>query len=560
MSTMRARSLVLVTSALVVALVVSVVGDLRAQMQPAYALTGKVSSAAEGPMEGVLVTAKAAGSMIAVTVVSDADGHYGFPASRLAPGTYTLSTRAVGYDLAGPTSAVLTAGKPVLTDLRLRKTKDLESQLTNAEILESIPGTYEQKQGLLDCVDCHTLHRVIDSTHNAADLLAVTLPRMENYANMSFPLHPQPYPHARTGRGGFVTPEFAAFVASINMSGGKRTWAFKTFPRLKGASTHIIITEYDLPRKTIEPHDVITTPDGMAWWSDFGEQYLGMLDPKTGKTTEFPLPELKPGYITGTLQLDQDPAGYLWMAMMYQGGIAKFDRTTKTFTEYKVAPADHPEFTQESMVMPLHDNVDGVVWTNNQDDHSFRLLHTADGSWTTLGPFQYPNSKQDFRSYGLETDAQNNAWLFDFGHSAIGKVDGKTGAFEAIQTPTPHSRPRRGRVDDATGLFWFAEYGANRIGMYDTKLDNGTIKEFELPTPWGSPYDVQPDKLGRIWTGSMLTDRISRLDPTTGTFLEFQLPKNTNIRRVWIDESTNPVTFWTGSNHGASIVKLEMLN
>jgi hypothetical protein len=35
------------------------------------------------------------------------------------------------------------------------------------------------------------------------------------------------------------------------------------------------------------------------------------------------------------------------------------------------------------------------------------------------------------------------------------------------------------------------------------------------------------------------------------------LPKDTNIRRVFVDNTTTPVTFWTGSNHGASIVKIE---
>jgi hypothetical protein len=29
---------------------------------------------------------------------------------------------------------------------------------------------------------------------------------------------------------------------------------------------------------------------------------------------------------------------------------------------------------------------------------------------------------------------------------------------------------------------------------------------------------------------------------------------------VWVDYSTNPVTFWVGSNHGASIVKVEPLD
>lgn len=555
---MRNKGLVFVVTAFVVALAATFGGGLRAQTKSPAALTGRVSSAAEGPMEGVLVSAKRSGSTITVTVVSDAQGRYRFPASRLAPGKYALAIRAVGYDLAGPTSAVVGTAGPATANLRLTPTSNLEAQLTNAEMMVAMPGTYEQKQGLLNCVDCHTLHRVIDSYHTADDFLHNVLPRMENYSNMSFPLHPQPYPHARTGRGGFVTPEFAAYLASINQSSGKRTWKFTTkFARLKGPSTRIIITQYDLPRPTIEPHDVITTSDGMVWYSDFGEQELGMMDPRTGKVTQYPVPELKPGYLTGALQLDQDPSGNLWLAMMYQGGIAEFNRQTKQFKEFTVAPAAHPEFTQESMVMPLHSDVDGVVWTNNQDDHSFRLLHVADGTWTTLGPFYYPNSKLDFRSYGLETDAKNNAWLFDFGHSAIGRIDAKTGAFEAIQTPTPNSHPRRGRVDDATGLFWFAEYGANRIGMYDTKADNGQIKEFELPTPWDSPYDVQPDKHGRIWTGSMLTDRVSVLDPKTGKFIEYQLPTETNIRRVWIDESTG--AFWTGSNHGAAIVKLETL-
>ena len=30
-----------------------------------------------------------------------------------------------------------------------------------------------------------------------------------------------------------------------------------------------------------------------------------------------------------------------------------------------------------------------------------------------------------------------------------------------------------------------------------------------------------------------------------------------SIHRVFVDNRTNPVTFWTGSNHGAAIVKVE---
>jgi hypothetical protein len=33
-----------------------------------------------------------------------------------------------------------------------------------------------------------------------------------------------------------------------------------------------------------------------------------------------------------------------------------------------------------------------------------------------------------------------------------------------------------------------------------------------------------------------------------------------NIRRVFVDNSTTPVSFWVGSNDGASIVKVEPLD
>ena len=52
----------------------------------AAALTGQVTSAEEGPMEGVLVSARKAGSNITVTVVSNQEGRYAFPPTRLGPG------------------------------------------------------------------------------------------------------------------------------------------------------------------------------------------------------------------------------------------------------------------------------------------------------------------------------------------------------------------------------------------------------------------------------------------------------------------------------------------
>ena len=73
--------------------------------QAEVALTGQVTSAAEGSMEGVVVTAKREGSTVAVSVISDAEGRYRFPAGRLEAGPHTLRIRAVGYDLEAPKAA-----------------------------------------------------------------------------------------------------------------------------------------------------------------------------------------------------------------------------------------------------------------------------------------------------------------------------------------------------------------------------------------------------------------------------------------------------------------------
>jgi streptogramin lyase len=71
---------------------------------------------------------------------------------------------------------------------------------------------------------------------------------------------------------------------------------------------------------------------------------------------------------------------------------------------------------------------------------------------------------------------------------------------------------------------------------------------------------VTADKNGEAWAGGEYNDRILRLDPRSGEITEYLLPKQTNVRRVFVDNSTTPVTFWVGSNHGASIVKLEPLD
>lgn len=264
------------------------------------------------------------------------------------------------------------------------------------------------------------------STYTADEFLKTVLPRMQAYVNQSIPAAPQLRKGERLmeERGAQRVQVYKAlgnYFATINLSSGPR-WNFelKTSPHPQGRATRVVYTEYDLPRAVIQPHDVIVDAEGIAWYSSFGEQKLGRLDPRTGAVREFDLPIAKPEFPTGVLALRNDRDWNPWVGNMYQASIARFDRKTETFK----------------------------IFTPPKEDN---LSSTA-------------------------------------------------------------------------------------------------------------PYDVVLDKTENAWTGAMTTDRVARLDVKTGGFTEYLLPRSTNIRRVYVDNSTTLVTFWVGNNHGASIVKLEPMD
>src|SRR5438445_7902161 len=146
-------------------------------MAVAYAqsavLTGQVSSAEEGAMEGVVVSARKDGSTISISVVTDAQGRFAFPAARLEPGRYTLRARAAGFEIDGTKAADVAAGSEAKADIKLRKVKNLSAHLTNAEWMTSMPGTGQQKRFLLNCNGCHTIERITTSAYDADGFLHI---------------------------------------------------------------------------------------------------------------------------------------------------------------------------------------------------------------------------------------------------------------------------------------------------------------------------------------------------------------------------------------------------
>jgi virginiamycin B lyase len=535
---------------------------------PSIALTGVVSSDAEGPMEGILVKAKRVGGTITITVVSDDHGRYAFPADRLKPGEYTLAIRARGYEV--PKTTVTVADKTTTADLKLNKVATafvLAEQLSPAEWIMSAPAPAKPGISLSDCGSCHNLNHVFKSTYDV-DGWMTTLVRMRNYERGATFSHPSMTPF-RSG----PTPrdqEFAEYLATINMSVKPWDFELKGFPRPKGKATKVIYTEFDMPRPDAEPHDALIDSEGMIWYTEFNQPIFGRLDPRTGETKEWNLPVTRPDVPTGSLNLAMDSQGNFWIARKYQAGVAKFDRKTEKITPYSLSGTDVNLRTLTTFVAVGGKGGTDTVCFDDTGNRRIYFLDPATGKIT--GHDAYPGmdlgaggdegggaggGQERHSMYGVSVSSKGLCYWSDLANRNIGEIDPATGKITLYPTPTPNSGPRRENITPDDQI-WFGEnnLSAQKIAVFDTKT-----KQFkEWPARPVDPYDAILDKSGHVWTGGEPTDFVTRLDPKTGEMVQYLLPNvNTDIRRVYVDNFTDPPSMLVGENHRAKIVLVQPL-
>ena len=538
------------------------------QIGTGLALEGMVSSEEEGQMEGVLVRAKGIGSSMRITVVTDSQGHYAFPRTKLGPGKYSVSIRAIGYTVRDPGQIEVSENKATRLDLKLTRTQDLASQLTNAEWLMSLPGSDEEKKEIV-CVNCHMMDVIAKANYSEDEWIE----RLRNHNYTLASAHFQPEMSPYDDRGGPETYRkraklFHNIISSF--SSGKPD--YKTLPRPSGRATKVIITEYDLPRPEAQPHDAVMDLEGMVWYADFRDPHLGKLNPKTGEVAEYEVPVVKQNMPKGANHIEFDKEGNMWFGRQHQGGVARFDTKTQKFTYFRPPDKYYNNYVRGAHLGLNYLRNEGgklIVWFT---DNTQEVLHKLDPETGRVDSYEVfaglPGGtelkeakgifvKPGHSMYDASADSLGNGYFTDLQGSSIGKVDYKTGKVTLYPTPTPKTGPKRVYMDTQDRL-WYAGESGNMIGVFDTKTEK--FQEWFIPTPWARPYDVYLDKNGEVWAGGMINDRIVRFNPQTNEFTDYLLPHSTNYRNAEVDNATTPVTVWVGSNHGAMIMKLEPLD
>ncbi len=94
------------------------------------------------------------------------------------------------------------------------------------------------------------------------------------------------------------------------------------------------IREYVLPDPAARPRRIATGPGDIVWYTDFARGYLGRLDPKTGKVTEWPSPSGPKSQPYGIVFTK----GALWYSesLAQPCTIVRFDPQTQKFQSWAI--------------------------------------------------------------------------------------------------------------------------------------------------------------------------------------------------------------------------------
>jgi hypothetical protein len=328
------------------------------------------------------------------------------------------------------------------------------------------------------------------------------------------------------------------------------------FPRPTGMATKAIITEYELPWTLVNIHDVAGDKDGNVWFNVNRSPFVGKLDVKTGKVTEYRLPPPKipqgrevtidhmderigihPGQ--HGLFIDQN-TGYVYSTGTWDRSITRIDPKTGDII------AVMTDLSQNGN-MALHPDGKSIWRTDDGFIKKYDLPGVFDSGLPakTWKLNRVNNTYGNFISWdGRYFGGGSGTWIV--------WLDTQTGELREIPVPIGGARGRG--TFDKEGNIWS---GAQKLSKYDPKT--GSLIQYTPPTPWYHSYSARMDKNGDLWSGQQSGGRVGRYNPKTGLWVEYVMPSPWSFDYMsFIDNTTDPPTFYYGDQHGY-IVKVQPL-
>jgi len=586
---MRMRSMLLATAAVMATTSFAFAADQQ--------LSGSISAASGGKLDGVVVSAKKDGSTITTSVYTDAQGDYYFPP--MAEGKYKVWAQTLGFersdaqvDLAANKRQDLTL--KTITDAET-KWRQLPGELVFASLPEDNAEDVHMKQILHNnCNGCHVPSYILQFKFDqqgwsrVIDLMKVIgggLPQ-DRPANQIHQLNQQ---------------RLAAYLAKVR-GPNSQVPTIKTRARPSGEAARAVWQLYDVERvpnagqralpaehasadndgtnwalgtpskAALLVHDGAMDFDGNVWFTSNSTNPLvtvGKVNTKTGEVTYRKVPRAaNPNLAAPTHGIARDGQGNLW-----------FDVNPGRRSLGKVVPA-----TGQVTVYPTPENMaplggavtldvdgKGMVWASAP----FGVLQ-FNPQTAEFKEFKSTSPRRPYGTggtYGAAGDRDGNGYWAQMAFDTIGKADPVTGKVTEIVLPenrkirdflTPQEveaynkvtdistgnpypwaqGPRRMNTDKNADVLWTGNSWGSSLARIDTKTNE--VKIVPLPDASNQPYHIHVDSKHNVWGNLWTNDQLFKYDPAADKWTFFEFPvRGTEDRHIFVDERSGQIKITT---------------
>ena len=225
---------------------------------------------------------------VRTTVYTNADGKFEFP--KMQEGSYILRIPSPAPFKPYVRESVSINGATKLDDIVLERIADsddlpasalLESQLSGAEILWNLPGSAEEKAMLQkNCSGCHSWQQIFRNRYDEHSW-ALIVDRMMHFTGTAIAVRNKPM--------NAPDPEAEMLTKFLTRVRGPESqdMPIRLFPRPRGESTRVVVTEYELPRNLLMLHDAALDAQGNVWYTSHKTRYVDRKSTRLNSSHEF---------------------------------------------------------------------------------------------------------------------------------------------------------------------------------------------------------------------------------------------------------------------------------